>query len=337
MSRILLIADIHSNWPALQAINEPFDLCIFLGDLVDYGLEPSPCIDWVRKNCKYTVRGNHDHGAAQHVTVNGLSGFKFLTGITRPLTRHMLSEPERRFLMELPITRTVTIDDLRYYMCHATPRDPLDEYAPADPEFWSRRLEHIDADIVCVGHTHMPFVLEVGTKLVVNPGSVGLARDGNPRASYAILEGRKVELKRIDYPIESTVNVIKASTLPDPAKDLLIEVYRTGEAKNQKVDSRIMKPRPSNPGIPKPPAVAPAAAPDPRVVRPRATSPAIARPQQTAQGTEPAPTQDVIPLAPEAPPQPPPPPQQQAASRLRDTRHIPILRQLPKNPEPPSD
>src|SRR5271154_4241678 len=142
--RILILADIHANWQALQAVQEPHDLCIFLGDLVDYGLEPCPCIDWVRKNAKLTIRGNHDHGAAQNVVINSQSGFKYLTSVTRPLTRQMISAEERRFLMDLPVTRWTTIENQRFFMCHATPRDPLDEYAPPDPEFWARRLEHID-------------------------------------------------------------------------------------------------------------------------------------------------------------------------------------------------
>src|SRR5215210_5806928 len=96
--RILLLADIHANWPALQAINEPFDVCLVLGDLVDYGLEPSPCIQWVKERATYTVRGNHDHGVAQNVKVQGRNGFKYLTAITRPLTQERLSSAERRFL-----------------------------------------------------------------------------------------------------------------------------------------------------------------------------------------------------------------------------------------------
>src|ERR1051326_1545030 len=96
--RILLLADIHANWPALQAINEPHDVCVFLGDLVDYGLEPRPCIDWIRQKAHYAVRGNHDHGVAQNVKVNGKSGFKYLTGITRPVTLERLKTDERRFL-----------------------------------------------------------------------------------------------------------------------------------------------------------------------------------------------------------------------------------------------
>src|SRR5215218_657012 len=64
--RILVLADIHSNWHALEAVvkSEPYDLCLFLGDLVDYGVEPTPCVDWVRNNAQYVIRGNHDHGTA---------------------------------------------------------------------------------------------------------------------------------------------------------------------------------------------------------------------------------------------------------------------------------
>jgi diadenosine tetraphosphatase ApaH/serine/threonine PP2A family protein phosphatase len=113
-------------------------------------------------------------------------------------------------------------------LVHATPRDPLDEYAPADPDFWARRLQLVEADVVCVGHTHQPYVLEVGGKLVINPGSAGQPRDGDPRASYAIVENFKVELRRLEYPVEDTIQVVRDSSLPDLAKEMLAEVYRTG-------------------------------------------------------------------------------------------------------------
>jgi putative phosphoesterase len=239
--RILLVADIHANWQALQALNEPHDVCLFLGDLVDYGLEPGPCIDWVRKHAQHSVRGNHDHGVAQNVVVSGQSGFKYLTSITRPVTRQKLTADERRFLAELPVSCSTTLGDLRFLLVHATPRDPLDEYAPGEAEFWEKRLEGVDADVICVGHTHVPYVLEIGTKLVVNPGSVGLPRDGDPRASYAVMEGRAVELKRYEYPVETTVGILQESSLPDQAKRLLTEVYRSGEARSSKANSKVRK------------------------------------------------------------------------------------------------
>ncbi len=228
--RILLVADIHANWPALQALQEPFDLCLFLGDLVEYGLEPAPCIDWVRRRAHHSVRGNHDHGLAQAVPVSSRMGFKYLTNVTRAVTHQLLSEEDRRFLCALPLTTMVTIEEARYLLVHATPRDPLDEYAPPDVDFWTRRLERVEADVICVGHTHQPYVLNVGDKLVINPGSLGQPRDGDPRGSYALIDDNRVELKRLEYPVEDTVRVIQESQLPDQAKEMLSEVYRLGKS-----------------------------------------------------------------------------------------------------------
>jgi putative phosphoesterase len=227
--RILILADIHANWPALQALNEPCDLCLCLGDLVDYALEPAPCIDWVRRNAHHVVRGNHDHGVAQHVTVQGRNGFRYLTSVTRPLTRERLREEDLRYLSRLPLTQMLTLDDTRYLLVHATPRDPLDEYAPPDVELWKRRLQNVEADVVCVGHTHQPYVLEVDNKLVINPGSLGQPRDGDPRGSYAIIEDNQVELRRLEYPVAETLRVIQESGLPEEARETLAAVFRTGE------------------------------------------------------------------------------------------------------------
>jgi putative phosphoesterase len=226
--RILLVSDIHANWPALQALDEPHDVCLCLGDLVDYGLEPAPCLDWARQHVRHAVRGNHDHGVAQNVVITGGNGFKHLAGVTRPLTRARLKAEDLRFLAGLPVTRMLTLDDQRFLLVHATPRDPLDEWATADADFWARRLEGVDADVVCVGHTHQAYVLEVGNRLVINPGSIGLPRDGDPRAAYAMLENHEVELKRVEYPVEETVRTIQESTLSDLDKQLLAEVFRTG-------------------------------------------------------------------------------------------------------------
>jgi putative phosphoesterase len=227
--RILLVADIHANWAALQQVATlSYDVVLCLGDLVDYGVEPAPCLQWVRQHALHTVRGNHDHGAAQNVTVAARTGYKYLTATTRTLTRELLSTTDLRYLGRLPTSKMVTIDNTRILLVHASPRDPLDEYAPADPEFWARHLQNVDADIICVGHTHQPYFFEVGDKVVINPGSVGQPRDGDPRASCAILENNEVELLRLEYPIEDTVAAVQASSLPGPARDRLVEIYRHG-------------------------------------------------------------------------------------------------------------
>jgi putative phosphoesterase len=226
--RILLVADIHANWSALQALEEPHDICFCLGDLVDYGVEPAPCIDWVRRHAHYAVRGNHDHGTAQNVVVAGRVGFKYLSGVTRQITRERIGADDLRFLGNLPVTQMVTLEDTRFLLVHATPRDPMDEYAYPDPEFWARRLQNVDADVICVGHTHQPYVLPVGDKLVINPGSAGQPRDGDPRPAYAVIDNNRVEIKRFEYPIDAAVRSIQDSALPDQAKELLAEVLRIG-------------------------------------------------------------------------------------------------------------
>lgn len=226
--RILLVSDIHANRPALEALREEFDVCLFLGDLVDYGVEPGPCIDWVRKNARHSVRGNHDHGAAQRIYVQGVNGFRYLTGVTRPITIERVTEPDRRFLAGLPSSLLLTLNGKRFYLVHATPRDPLDEFAPPDVDYWKRRLEQVDADYVCVGHTHTQFILHVGKTTVVNPGSIGLPRDGDPRAAYAIITDEGPVLKRVEYDIEEAVATVEAAEIPDLAKAQLADVLRTG-------------------------------------------------------------------------------------------------------------
>lgn len=226
--RVLLVSDIHANRPALEAVREEFDVCLFLGDLVDYGVEPGPCIEWVRTNARAGVRGNHDHGAAQRVYVQGVNGFRYLTGITRPLTIERLTEPDRKYLAGLPSSLFLTLGGKRFYLVHASPRDPLDEFAPPDVDYWARRLEHIDADYVCVGHTHSQYVLQVGKTTVINPGSVGLPRDGDWRAAYAIVTDEGPVLKRVEYPVDEAVAAVEGAPLPDHAKVMLGEILRTG-------------------------------------------------------------------------------------------------------------
>ena len=226
--RILVLSDIHANWAALQAIREPHDVCLFLGDLVDYGPDPAPCVRWAMEHADYAIRGNHDHGVAQGVPVAGGRGYRYLTQASRPLMWESLDADERRYLLQLPLTRRVTLNGKRFLLVHGTPRDPLDEYLMRDPEAWARRVRDSDADIVCVGHSHMQFNLLAGDTVVLNPGSVGQPRDGDPRAAYAIIEDNKISLHRIDYPIEEAVARVYASDLPGRAKLMMAESYRNG-------------------------------------------------------------------------------------------------------------
>ncbi|MGQ0637685.1 MAG: metallophosphoesterase family protein [Planctomycetaceae bacterium] len=231
--RILLIADIHANWPALSAINEPFDACLFLGDLVDYGTDPIPCIEWIRTHADAAVRGNHDHAVAQKVMARGGTGFRELAAATRPLNWRVLQRAHLKFLSRLPVTCTVAFGDLRLAMFHATPRDPLDEYLLDDPAAWQARLNGVEADIVCVGHTHVQFHLDLGGIQIVNPGSVGQPRDGDPRCAYAVIDDGQVQLKRVEYDIDATLEHMRQSKINPHAMAVAEAALRTGGRINE--------------------------------------------------------------------------------------------------------
>jgi putative phosphoesterase len=226
--RILIVADIHANWPALEAIREPHDVCICLGDLVDYGPDPVPCIQWVRDRAQYAIRGNHDHAVAQNIPGSGELGYRLLARATRPLMWQLLGAEDKSYLGRLPLTQHVTLDGLNFYCVHATPRDPLDEFLLDDPVQWQRRLQTTKADFVCVGHTHRQFLLSLNGCQVLNPGSVGQPRDGDTRAAYAVIDGGRVELKRAEYDVERTVAALESAPIEAAAKQLAAHVLRTG-------------------------------------------------------------------------------------------------------------
>lgn len=226
--RILLLADIHANSIALSAIRESFDVCLCLGDIVEYGTEAATCIDWVRQHAHAAVRGNHDHSTAQRVAVTQGSGFRMLAAATRTLHWKSLLPSHIKFLARLPVTQTLQLDGRTFYLVHATPRDPLDEYLSNDPQAWAARLKEIEADFVCVGHTHVPMCVELERCKVINPGSVGQPRDGDPRAAYAVIENGRLEFRRVEYDIDRAITLMQAAGLTGEPLDIAAETLRSG-------------------------------------------------------------------------------------------------------------
>jgi putative phosphoesterase len=204
--KILLLADIHANWPALSAIDESFDVCLFLGDAVDYATDPVPCIEWIRENASYCVRGNHDHSVAQRVAVRPRGTFRQMAAAMRERHFEVLNDEHLTWLAQMPVTQHLTIGDHSFLLVHATPRDPMDEYLSSVREEWEQRLKHVNVDFVCAGHTHIPMNLKLHSTQVINPGSVGQPRDGDARAAYAIIEDGQVEFRRVEYDIDRTLH-----------------------------------------------------------------------------------------------------------------------------------
>ncbi len=226
--KILILADIHANWHALSAIKETFDACLFLGDAVEYGTNPAPCIEWIRDHATYSVRGNHDHAVVQRVPPANGTGFRRLASATREQHWKVLQPAHFKFLSRLPVTQHVELGGYTFHMVHATPRDPLDEYLANDPEGWEQRLKGIEADFICVGHTHIPFHVQLGKRQLFNPGSVGQPRDGDPRCAYAVLENGLVRFRRVEYDIEGAIAQMCQSGIDGPSLELAAAVLRHG-------------------------------------------------------------------------------------------------------------
>lgn len=226
--KILLLADIHANWVALSAIQETFDACLFMGDLVEYGADPVPCIDWVRRHAHAAIRGNHDHATVQRVMGTLGNGCRRLAATTRLQHAQVLTPQYYKFLARLPVTQTLELDGKTFFLVHATPRDPMDEYLGHDIPGWTARLSEIDADYVCVGHTHLPLDLQIGRKRLINPGSVGQPRDGDPRASYVVIENGVVHFRRQPYDIELAIERLRQTGLEEASISIAADMLRTG-------------------------------------------------------------------------------------------------------------
>lgn len=232
-----LISDIHSNIEALEAVladirEQGISEVYCLGDLVGYGPNPREVIDEIMK-CPVCLLGNHDQGA-----LFDPEGFN--SGAERAIfwTRSQLedgpgttAQRQRRwdFLGELPRTHT---EETRLFV-HGSARNPLNEYVFPEDIYNKRKLEKIFALIpqyVFQGHTHVPGVFSEGfnffspeelnneyrldrNKAMINVGSVGQPRDGDPRACYVVLEDDLVRFRRVEYPFEKTIS--KIYDIPD--------------------------------------------------------------------------------------------------------------------------
>jgi predicted phosphodiesterase len=227
--RVLVIADIHRNLAALEAVLAvPHDALVCLGDLVGYGPEPGACTRAVRSAGALVVRGNHDHALAYGVPPGCRRAFEWLAEALAPLGSAQLDAGQRAWLGSRPLASAREYDGRRYLFVHATPSDPLRRYVGPEPDAWAREIVGVDADAVVVGHTHIQFQLSAGQRWVINPGSVGQPKDGDPRAAYLLLDGGAIRPGRAGYDVERTVAALARSPVDSAAVAFLTALLRTG-------------------------------------------------------------------------------------------------------------
>ncbi len=198
-------------------------LCI--GDLVGYGANPDEVIQLIRQLQTLAVRGNHDEA----VLTGMAEGFNPIAANAVEWTGKNIKAESLAFLDRLPLQFNIELDEVRTHMVHGSPKEPLEEYVFPDEakEHLQSFLTLTKSDLLLLGHTHIPMNIPVGSGRVVNPGSVGQPRDGDPRASFAILEvqGRMVEcsILRIEYDIGKAAEKIRDAGLPSFDADRLYQ------------------------------------------------------------------------------------------------------------------
>ena len=238
MARYLFTSDIHANLPALEAVLASaeglWDHAVCLGDVVGYGPDPNEVIDRIVKLGMTSIRGNHDRAAATGVC----DSFNPSACAAIEWTRGRLRPENLRWLQALPAG---PFSEAGMVFVHGSVEDE-DEYILSADEA-ERSLEQSPASITFFGHTHVqggfrlrderieafrppfaadaeaaPMKLDPAARYLINPGSVGQPRDGDPRAAFAVADtGRRaIEFRRVAYDIASVQERMEGAGLPEP-------------------------------------------------------------------------------------------------------------------------
>ena len=231
--RVAVISDIHANAHALDAVLADVDAADpgavwCLGDLVGYGPRPNDCVRIVRDRADVCLVGNHDLGVLGRID---LGDFTPDAAQAARWTADALEPDLRAFLDSLEPTAGLD----RAELFHASARDPVWEYVLSEEAAWAS-LQATTAGIVLVGHSHVPLALMLGDGAVtggiapggasvelaagrwlLNPGSVGQPRDGDPRAAWLLVDfdAGRAEWRRVRYDVAATQHEIREAELPE--------------------------------------------------------------------------------------------------------------------------
>jgi len=232
---VAAISDIHANLPALESVLADIDSTgveeiWFLGDAVGYGAQPSECLRLIDSRCSVSLLGNHDLAALDEIDIS-----TFSPGAARSAlwTREKLTREDLDLLREIG---QASGSREGFGLYHASPRDPVWEYV-VDSELAAENLDAQAERIALIGHSHIALYFNRADQAsqtssvlgsegstidlaegewLVNPGSVGQPRDGDPRAAWLELdtEAPQATFHRVDYPIDTAAESIREAGLP---------------------------------------------------------------------------------------------------------------------------
>jgi putative phosphoesterase len=226
--KFAIIADIHGNRPALEAVVKaapPVDGWICAGDVVGYYPDVNEVCGILLGLRVFVVRGNHDAYVINELMVNEDRRSVYRTD----WTRQQLKPEYKRWIAAMPVEMVFRYGGTRLVVRHAS---PWDEETYLYPD--SGRLAEIRLDLneyLLLGHTHHPMCIASGEGFVINPGAVGQPRDYNPAASFAVLdlEAGTVENRRVEYDVVSYQQYLRNLEWPETTIAILSRTRQTAD------------------------------------------------------------------------------------------------------------
>jgi putative phosphoesterase len=214
--RTALISDVHANVVALRAVMEDIDrsnvqTIVNAGDIVGYYPFPNETIDLLKERKVLSIRGNHDRSVLSANT----NRMNMIASAAVQWTVDNMKAEGLDYLDSLPDSRDFNIGTLRASVHHGSPSDE-DEYTYENDVTDGLLGLCPGSKLLVLGHTHVPFIVHLTRGHVVNPGSVGQPRDGDPRASYMVYDSTKdmFEAKRVEYDISAVEEAVLSAGLP---------------------------------------------------------------------------------------------------------------------------
>lgn len=233
--KILLISDIHANYPALQAVATyappaDFDLICNCGDTTVYAPFPNETIQWLKRHNVISILGNTDRKILRLVKGKQLKKPKKPDKrIMYSWTFDVLRKSSIRYLESLHKKKVYQVNGVKIGLFHGSPENPNEFLFHTTAEDRFRALaKNAEQDIICVGHSHSPFYKQFEGVHFINPGSVGRMFDANPATSFAILEIKKKEITvshhRVPWKIKKMKKALRDNHLPE----IYINMYEQG-------------------------------------------------------------------------------------------------------------
>ncbi|OCL26872.1 YfcE family phosphodiesterase [Orenia metallireducens] len=236
--RVAVISDVHGNIFALESVLEDIkgrniEEIVCTGDLVGYGPYPNEVIAKIQEEGIKTIQGNYDDAIGNRRIACGCD---YKTERSQKIgmssmnyTAMETTEENKEFLANLPFSLTLEIEDKTALFVHGSPRK-INEYLYEDSEAVKEVAEEIEEDILVCGHTHLPYHRIIKGKHMMNVGSIGKPKHGNPNAIYTIIEvidGKvKTEFIEVIYPVAKLTAALKETDLAEE----LVEVFEKGNS-----------------------------------------------------------------------------------------------------------